>query len=289
MKLSVIDTMSVHETPSIVEAVDELGYHGFWATEHYGPWQSGNPILMATIAASISLRLRIGTAGVLLQYTPPARIAEDFVMLTRLFGPRFEAGVCAATTPEGDDFLEGPMPPGYQRFNARFESLAELMRARAEKRFGKVTVPPLWMCGGGVELARLAGRCGAAFAFHEYLNQQRPQPLDATVVVEAYRRAFVPTKERERPYVAIAGYGACARTAPRAQAHWDGFFAKMHSESRPTFVGTPKRCKSDVEALVERTRADEMIVQLIAPKVAQRIDSYRELARAFGLRASPLD
>src|SRR3954454_19975730 len=112
MRLSVLDQSpvihglgarrAIEETLALARRADELGYHRYWLAEHHaitavaGPCPGG---LLARLGAE-TLRIRIGSGGVLLPYYSAFRTAEAFRMLEALYPGRIDLGVGRA--PGGD-------------------------------------------------------------------------------------------------------------------------------------------------------------------------------------------
>ena len=156
---------------------EELGYDSVWFAEHhfsnYG--YIPNPLLMATRAAAITERVRIGTAVLVLPFWHPLRVAEDIALTDHLTGGRLEVGVA-----------RGYQPFEFRRFGLTFdearertdESLEILLRALSGEPFEwsgdhfeipETTVlpaplqqprPPVWLAAHTPESFELAARLG---------------------------------------------------------------------------------------------------------------------------------
>ncbi len=156
---------------------EELGYDSVWFAEHhflnYG--YIPNPLLLATRAAAITERVRIGTAVLVLPFWHPLRVAEDIALTDHLTGGRLEVGVA-----------RGYQPFEFRRFGLTFdqarartdESLEILLRALTGEAFEwsseqfeipETTVlpaplqqprPPIWLAAHTPESFDLAARLG---------------------------------------------------------------------------------------------------------------------------------
>src|SRR5438046_1992473 len=93
LRLSVIDLQWPGNLEILLPALERLGYYRFWASEHHAAGQSASPTVIAAIAASQTSRIRVGTAGILLNYASPLRIAEDFALLELFFSGRIDLGI----------------------------------------------------------------------------------------------------------------------------------------------------------------------------------------------------
>ncbi|MGH6972654.1 MAG: LLM class flavin-dependent oxidoreductase, partial [Caulobacteraceae bacterium] len=72
------------------EVMDETGYDAVWLAEHHFSGYSVCPSvhMMATLAASRTRRMRIGTAVSLAPFYNPLRLAEEVALLDVLSGGR---------------------------------------------------------------------------------------------------------------------------------------------------------------------------------------------------------
>lgn len=83
---------------------DDLGIDGVWFAEHHFGAQRGRipvPLLMALRVGTLTRRIRVGTAVILLSYYHPLQIAEQVAMADVLLKGRLDVGVGS-----GGDALE---------------------------------------------------------------------------------------------------------------------------------------------------------------------------------------
>jgi luciferase family oxidoreductase group 1 len=277
MLLSVLDILSPVHLPRLVTQLDRLGYHRFWATEHHSPTQSASPTLVACLVASMTERMRVGTAGVLLNYACPAKVAEEFRLLELYFSGRIDLGVTASTMVHEELYLDGKPRPTRDSFEARVTALASFVRGDHDVVIGPVcpTVPALWLCGSSPASALLAGKLGMYFACHT-LGAPSAEAVRTTITV--YRDAY---RGVGAPYSAIAAYGVCAETESAARQLWP------ESSGSPAFRGSPQACVDQLHALVSGCGADETVVHLPVRDIDARIAGYRLLAEAAALDIEP--
>lgn len=272
MILSALDILSPLHIPRLARHLDALGYHRLWATEHHSRSQSASPTLVACLAAAMTSRMRIGTAGVLLKYACPAKVAEDFRLLELYFPGRIDLGVAAGSIAHEELYLDGKPRPDQASYAARVRALVEQVRG---DRVGPAvaTRPELWLCGSSPSSGALAGELGMRFACN-----QRGGPLTVRAAIAAYRDAFRETYRGEgAPYVALAVYGSCASTEAAARRHW------AMEAGVPSFAGSPDSCVEQLETLVDACGADEAVVHLHMHDIEARLEGFRLLAEAAGL------
>ncbi|MBH0780082.1 LLM class flavin-dependent oxidoreductase [Nocardia bovistercoris] len=169
----------------------------------------------------------------------------------------------------------------------------------------------VWLFGSsGGESAALAGRLGLPFAAAYHVA-----PGSSLDAVDAYRAAFRPSRFLAEPYVVISADAVVAADDATARAHAEGYGHWVHSirggggateypapnsvppltpEQRgliqdrldTQFVGAPATVVERLSALQRVTDADEVLVTTITHDHADRLESYRLLAEAWGLRTA---
>ena len=99
--------LGLRELIETAQAAEELGFARFWLAEHLGLLE--NTLLVTPLVASATSHIRVGPAGVLLRYYPPALVGRDGVLLEHAFPGRIDLGLAGGRHPEGSDsrFLDG--------------------------------------------------------------------------------------------------------------------------------------------------------------------------------------
>ncbi|MFI5542192.1 LLM class flavin-dependent oxidoreductase [Streptomyces sp. NPDC051815] len=169
----------------------------------------------------------------------------------------------------------------------------------------------VWLLGssGGVS-ARAAGRNGLRFAANYHVS-----PATVLEASDAYRAAFEPSAELERPYltvsadVVVAEDGAAAAEPATGYAAWvrsirsgegaipyptpaqaralpwsDADTALVADRTETRFVGSAREVADRLEVLREATGADELLITTITHDHAARVRSYGLLAREWRRR-----
>jgi alkanesulfonate monooxygenase SsuD/methylene tetrahydromethanopterin reductase-like flavin-dependent oxidoreductase (luciferase family) len=165
-----------------------------------------------------------------------------------------------------------------------------------------------WILGSSPgESAEVAGRQGLRFAASYHIS-----PATALSAARAYREAFVPSADLERPYLAVsadvvvgpddetarhvaAGYAEWVRSIrcgegaipfpdPKEASRRDWTpedEALVHDRVASQIVGSPGTVVQGLARLQEATQADELIVTTITHSHQDRVRSYALLARAW--------
>ena len=292
VRISVVDAQWPGHMPGLVRAVERMGFYRYWLTEHHEPGLSASPTLMVGIAAGLSERIRVGAAGVMLGIAPAARVAQDFALLHLFYPGRIDLGVVSAL-PIGECravYEPDVVIAGAGAYVERLQRLLGLLQSRISTSWqethsdGSQEGLEVWLCGTSVESARLAGSLGLKFAFHHWVStRQRHDPEPDVGPVHAYRDAFVPRTVGALPYVAVAAYGACAKSGETAKIEWSTLFAGRNS-ALPSFVGNPDECVTSLSGLAQQYEADEIVIDCLGSSVRGRTAALGLVASAWWSR-----
>jgi luciferase family oxidoreductase group 1 len=306
----------------LAQLCDRLGYTRYWCAEHHNmpSIASSAPDIMIARIAGITEHIRIGSGGIMLPNHAPLMVAERFKVLEALFPGRIDLGLGRApgTDPatsymlrrrqgisEEDDFLD--------RFNELM--LLEQRGFPAGHPFHNVwampaepNLPPIYLLGSSDYSAQLAAHIGAAFSFARHFAT-----FDAATAMRLYRDNFKPSQSHDRPYPILGTAVVCADTdaeADRLAATIDLNFvrrakgeylpltppdealaypytpadrAKIAQNRAKLSVGSPATVKAKLEALIEATQADEVMITTMIYDHQARRRSYELIAEAFNL------
>ncbi len=171
------ERQAIREQLELMRAAEDLDFDSVWPAEHhFSPLgYTASPVIgLAALAAETS-RIRLGTGVVVLPFSNPIRVAEDFAFLDHLSDGRVDLGIGS-----------GAQPPEFEHFGvdqstarARFEEGLEVIRQAWRKgrvnfrgkfnRFDDVPVhpspvqtphPPIWMAALSADSFERAGRLG---------------------------------------------------------------------------------------------------------------------------------
>jgi luciferase family oxidoreductase group 1 len=275
MRLGVLDIHGdIEQTVELAPLADRLGYTRYWIAEHQ---PQPSPLLVASVVAGLTERIRVGTAGLLLHYYPPLRTAHDFHFLDRVFGGRIDAGFCPGITPreiaeldrDGRDLAA--LIAGYRE---RATQLVRHLRNTPDAPDHDPTTAwpgtadgslEIWSLGGarsGELAAALDVRFGHALMFRT--------SVDDPAAALRYREACA------HPYAVVAVAGICAETDAEADAMAR---AVQSPYFEPRIAGSPARCAAALAALAARYAADEVVFADLCPPAA-RARCYELLASA---------
>ncbi|WP_110180517.1 MsnO8 family LLM class oxidoreductase [Nocardioides solisilvae] len=284
------DAAALTRTVGRAVAAERLGYDRFWVAEHHAVpgIASGSPaVLLAAVGARTS-SIRIGSGGVMLPQHRPLLVAEQFLVLAALHPGRVDLGVGRSLG------FTAPVRRALGRSAEEPDTFAEdvtELRAFLE-RTAPVTArpvveagPPLFVLATGRGLAVAAGLGLPAVVGGPVLD--RPDVGD---LLAAYRRDFRP-HEGSRPQVIasldvlVADTDAEARelalpevwamadsrrtgsfgplepvATVRERLGTDRLADRVEQALDRVTAGSPETVRRRLEALVERTGADELLV-----------------------------
>lgn len=296
--------------PTLVRHLDAWGYERYWATEHHSPHQSASPVVAAAVAAATASRICVGTAGIMLRYANPLRVAKDAHLLELLYPGRIDLGTIggyAASPESGLHRALSAHDSDENWYQEAYADLARYVRDPEQRVDGSAmdicrsrSIPRLWLCSNSLASAVLAGQQSVGFIFH--LPQAFSAGLRLAVeVIDRYRAAFVPTLWMPAPRVAVVCAGICAETTVQARDLWPGYVARtlsLHSifpKSRADipwylqsplstfFIGDPDQCRAHICEMAVDLSADEVIVYCATDSFGTSIRGYELLSQAFQL------
>jgi len=309
----------------LAQEAERLGYARFWVAEHHAmpSVASTSPaVLLAHLGASTS-SIRIGSGGVMLPNHAPLVVAEQFAMLEALHPGRVDLGIGRAPgtdpytaaalrrTPEGLDAEEFPAELDIMLALLGDPTREEPRRTRLLATPAATGSPEVWLLGSSDYSAQLAGLLGLPFAFAHHFSAAMTDRAMA-----AYRARFTPSKAVAAPRVMVVQSVLIAPTREEADYLAQPFRLSMaslrtgqpiplptpeeaarhewtpmeraaveRSPGRPT-VGTVAGALAELEELVDRTGADELMVTTSAHAPEHRVRTLTLLAEAWD--AAPL-
>ncbi|SMD19639.1 LLM class flavin-dependent oxidoreductase [Lentzea albidocapillata] len=303
-------TTALRNSRELAQQAERLGYHRYWFAEHHnmpGIASSAPAVLIGHIADA-TRTIRVGSGGVMLPNHAPLVVAEQFGMLEALHPGRIDLGIGRA--PGTDQKTARALrrteaglsaenfPQELTELIKYFEGTAELNAVPAAGN-----KPPIWLLGSSGYSAQAAGMLGLPFAFAHHFSAQNTLPA-----LELYRRHFRPSEVLDEPYAMvcasvvvadtdeharyIAGPGALSfvrlrqgRPAPLAtpQEAADYPYTEIDElviEDRMAsqIIGSPSTVRSGLDALMESTAADELMVTTIVHGHDDRLRSFELLS-----------
>ena len=306
---------SFRNTLDLAQRVEAFGFNRFWVAEHHnmpGIASAATSVVIGRVAAGTST-IRVGAGGIMLPNHAPLVIAEQFGTLESLFPGRIDLGLGRAPgsdrstaralrrtlLTDGDDF-----PELLEELRFFFKAPVEGQKVQAVPGAGLEV--PIWLLGSSGFSAQLAGKLGLPFSFAAHFSPENTLPA-----LDLYRNNFVPSEDLRAPYVMVALNVFAADTTVEAlklaTSQHQSFLSlirgkpgkikppvddmnavwspeeKLMVDSRlgGSVIGDHKVVKQSLEAFVERTKADELMINGIFYDHPARRRSYEIVAEVW--------
>jgi luciferase family oxidoreductase group 1 len=302
-------------TTEVARHAEQWGYRRIWVAEHHNmpAIASSSPaVLVAHLAASTST-IRVGSGGVMLPNHAPLVVAEQFGTLASLHPGRIDLGVGRAPGTDQRTALalrrtrEGLSA---ENFPSEFADVVRMLAGDPERLASVPTptqLPEIWLLGSSGFSAQLAGQLGLPFSFAHHFSAANTEPALAL-----YRQSFRPSQWLDEPHAMVAVNAICADTDERAeqlsrpgvlsflrlrQGHpialpsVEDAAAYEFSDAELDFVaqrrvgpalGSPETVRGQLEQLLERTGADELMLTNQVYDIKDRLRSYELIAELAG-------
>ena len=296
----------------LARRVEALGYKRYWLAEHHNMESiasSATSVLIGYIAGGTH-SIRVGSGGVMLPNHAPLVVAEQFGTLASLYPDRIDLGLGRAP---GTDQLTAmalrrnhmetvnDFPADIQQLQTYFSAENKTSRVRAIP--GEGLDIPIWILGSSTESARLAGFLGLPYAFASHFA-----PTYLHAALNLYRQSFRPSEQLKEPYTMACVNVVAADTSEEAYRLATSFFqlaigivrGKTHPLPPPiesmedlwtefeeaavrqmmsyAFIGEPSSVKEDLQAFLEETGVNELMITSHIYDHQARIRSYEILA-----------
>ena len=303
---------SFRNSVSVAQHAETLGYQRYWLAEHHGMpgiASAATSVLIGHVAGATKT-IRVGAGGIMLPNHSPLVIAEQFGTLEALYPGRIDLGLGRA--PGSDQATARALRRNLSSDADEFpQDVIELMDFMSDAPQQSVrAVPgigakvPVWILGSSTFGAQLAAALGLPFAFASHFA---PQMLMQALAI--YRSSFKPSKTLAKPHAMIGMNVFAADTDEEAM--WrassmqqafvnirsgrprqlpppvEGYLQSIGPQERAildtvlpfTAIGSPDTVRQFMQAAIERTRADEVMVAAQIYDLPARLRSYEIAAQ----------
>lgn len=258
---------------SCVRLAEERGFTRYWLAEHQSALDAwATPQLPIAWLAQQTRSIRLGSAGILLDYHNPIEVASDFNLLEHLYPQRIDLGVARGKPHQPYAQL---LQLGADDFELRVAALAHYFGEAAEARVRPLPLPPrspsIWTLGTSEISMRIALRHGMHYAHSIFL------PFTASF---EGLKTFVAERGSRQQVAVLAVAGVIAETseaAHRIAAEHDDAFSVT-----PRIIGDFEKCASFLDALSRESGADEIVFVDTARALDDRLTTIRLLSRLIG-------
>lgn len=310
---------SFRHSLDLAQHAERWGYRRFWLAEHHGMpgiASAATSVLIAHVAGG-TRTIRVGAGGIMLPNHSPLVIAEQFGTLESLYPGRIDLGLGRA--PGSDQAtaraLRRNLMGDPDEFPRDVVELMDLLSDEPRQRIravpGTGAKVPVWILGSSLFGAQLAAMLGLPYAFASHFAPQ--QMMEAVAV---YRQTFKASPHLERPYVML-GFnvfaaesdeearvlatsaqqaivnlrsGRPARLPPPRPGYREQAGAAeraiIDSVQACSAVGSPDTVRAALQAFIDRTGADELMIACQMFDHGARLRSYEIAAQVRGSLAA---
>ena len=302
---------SFRNTLDLAQHAEGWGYQRYWLAEHHnlpGIASAATAVVIAHVAGGTA-KIRVGAGGVMLPNHAPLVIAEQFGTLEALYPGRIDLGLGRA--PGTDQRTWRALrreADSAERFPQDVLELQALLGPLQPNQMiqavpGTDSNVPLWILGSSLFGSQLAAMLGLPYAFASHFS---PDALMDALSV--YRERFQPSAQLDEPHAMVGCNVVIAETDAEAQhlftsvqqrfadmlrgkrgllakpiddieSYWSGpEKAQAQRMLACSFVGSRATVQQQLQAFIEKTRADELIVASAIYDHAARKRSYEMLA-----------
>ena len=309
--------VAFRNSADLARHAEQWGYRRFWLAEHHnmpGIASAATAVVIGHVAAATST-IRVGAGGIMLPNHSPLVIAEQFGTLATLFPGRIDLGLGRApgTDQRTSQALRRTLDSDVNAFP---RDVMELQRyfAAAEPGQRVRAVPgaglevPIWILGSSLFGAQLAAALGLPYAFASHFA-----PAALMQALQVYRAEFRPSAQLAEPYAMVGLNVFAADTAEEATLlrtsvqqsilHLvrgapcplpppiPGFEESLTAGERQVLaqmqscsvVGAPDTIRTGIDAFVEQTGADEVMITAHIFDHAARLRSLQITAEQLTL------
>ncbi len=307
---------SFDNTLDLARHAERLGFTRFWLAEHHnmpGGASAATAVLVGYVAGGTST-IRVGSGGVMLPNHAPLVIAEQFGTLETLYPGRIDLGLGRA--PGTDSLTAHALRRGFDAAADFPDQVRELLQylgpvspgQKVRAVPGQDTKVPIWLLGSSTYSAQLAAYLGLPFAFAGHFA-----PQDLKEALRLYRAQFRPSERLAKPYAAVGLPVIAAESDEEAHflattpaikflklirgetflaappiENMEGLWTPeerllVQSRLAAAIIGSPQTVRRQLEAFLNATAVDEIIVNTDVFEHAKRLRSYEIVADAVRL------
>ena len=276
-------SQALHNSLDLAQQAERLGFNRYWVAEHHGMAgiaSAATSVVIGHIAGG-TRSIRVGSGGIMLPNHAPLVIAEQFGTLESLYPGRIDLGLGRA--PGTDQFtayalrrtLTGDVddfPRDVQELQGYFGQPEPGQRITAVPGSGLEV--PIWILGSSLYGAALAAALGLPYAFASHFA-----PAAMMHAIKVYRERFQPSVQLGKPYVML-GCNVCAAET-NEEAQW------LRSSAQQSTLnlrrGRPGRLPPPVKDLENQISADErmMLQELQTASMVGSAETVHQQLEAF--------
>lgn len=265
MKIGVIDfgdidensngIESIHNTISNAQFAEECGFSRYWLTEHYTDstaWRSAE--LVINLIAGYTNSIKVGAAGVLVEFHLPFRVAQDYTLLANLFPNRIDLGFAkgSAENKKKIELTSDIKPSDFYERILKIKKFIDNKNEHLSVTPVKGFKPATWMLGtsdSSIEFA-VEHKMNFSLSLFHIIKDGLPSPK----IISDYKKLFV-EKNGYEPEVNIAIAVFCSTDRKRVLNE-----RETRKNVKLNVSGTPKQCLSEIKKIKKLYNVEEIII-----------------------------
>jgi len=294
----------------LVEAADRLGFTRYWVAEHHNmpAVASTSPATELMHLGQGTSRIRLGSGGVMLPNHAPLAVAEQFALLTAVYGDRIDLGLGRApgTDPYTSAAMRGHLGEGQlvdrrgnridpvEQFPQHIVDILALLSPagasvpvhggtqhvmHASPRVDEAA--QVWLLGSSGYSAQLAAALGLPYVFANHFAGR-----GTAAAMDLYRESFEPTQHGEEPRTFVTVNAAVGDTTQEAWDLVQPFVYQMGQLRIGPELQAQRLVGDDVESVMtdgHRRIGESMWDSWAVGTAAEVADRLRGIADEFGV------
>jgi luciferase family oxidoreductase group 1 len=303
---------------ALAREAETCGYTRYWFAEHHNMESvasAATAVLIGYVAGGTN-KIRVGSGGIMLPNHAPLMVAEQFGTLAALYPDRIDLGLGRApgTDPVTSYALRRSLKGDVDSFPNDVVELINYLgprnpEAKVRAIPGEGSDVPVWLLGSSTYSAQLAAMLGLPFAFASHFA-----PTHLYDALQLYTTNFRPSQFLQNPYSMACVNVIAADTDEEAEVLATSFYQmalgmirnKRQAMQPPiptmeglwseperaavqhmlqfSFVGSAETVRKEMEAFVQSTGIQELMITSHIYDLEAKKKSYRLVAPFFKRR-----
>src|SRR5690554_67355 len=300
---------TLNNSLAVAQKAESYNYKRYWFAEHHNSGNIGSsaPSVLIGYVADNTEKIRVGSGGVMLPNHSPLIVAEQFGTLAHLYPNRIDLGLGRApgTDRQTAQAIRSDFMQAAQAFPQEIEKIQQYLSV--ENQYSPVrasiaegTDVELYILGSSTDSAHLAAKKGLPYAFASHFASTH-----LFNALKIYHEEFEPSEFLKQPYT-MAGINVFVADTDEGAQRLFTTLIKMfmgvltgtpNALQPPTelteelrdmmahpslqqmlkysFVGSKQTVKTQIQAFLEETQVDELIVVSPTYAIGDRIRSVK--------------
>lgn len=278
------------------EMADRLGFSRLWLSEHHNfyalsAWS--NPQFLIPTLLSSTDRMKIGMAGILINYYSPYEIAMNYKLMANLYPDRVDLGFANGTPPMNiaSMLVQRQLEKYPDDYYQKIADLSEMLHKEdVFNQREKVIIPPfkgmapdMFALSAGFKKFDFCIEHRLNYA-HSLFHTRNSLNVISKENIEAYREQFQQAHGYQPKFI-LALMGTCAKTTKKAVAQSVKFKESIYGFTflYNSLIGTPEYYFEKLSEYQEKFGVDEFVIYDCCVDAKQKEDTLHLLSEKFNL------